>query len=234
MKDINLKATIYIITFVLTGCAAQPAINTQNIDQRSFDGLYPIDHTRVDRAWARADLDLSGYTQIKLEGAGIQYRPTRERARTLLSGVRNNDSDFPVSAKNRDRLRELVRSEFTRELQKLEHYTLTDASGPNVLIVRGALLDVVSNVPFERPVRSEIYLQSVGEATLMLELIDSETHAVLVRAIDRRTAGRDDFMFESNQVTNWVEVKRLARHWARLLRTRLDELTTTLTISDPG
>ena len=56
-------------------------------------------------------------------------------------------------------------------------------------MIRAGLLDVVSFVPPD-PVggRTEIYLSRVGEATLVLEIRESESGATLIRAVDRRAA----------------------------------------------
>ena len=101
---------------------------------------------------------------------------------------------------------------------------MVNESGPDVLLIRGALLDVVSYVPPEPIGRVDIYLRSVGEATLVLEIRDSITDAILVRVVDRKAAedvgGR---LQESNRVTNTAEVRRLAKRWASALRKRLDE-----------
>ena len=56
-------------------------------------------------------------------------------------------------------------------------------------MIRGGLIDVVSHVPPETVGRSDIYLKSVGEATLVIEISDSESNAPLVRIVDRRAAG---------------------------------------------
>jgi len=58
----------------------------------------------------------------------------------------------------------------------------------------------------------------------VLEIRDSITQTVLVRVIDRRAAESSGDFTASNRVTNRAEVRRLAKSWARLLRTRLDEL----------
>ena len=71
--------------------------------------------------------------------------------------------------------------------------------------------------------RDRIYLSRVGEATLVLELRDSITEAILARAVDRRAAESSFSMSESNRVRNRSEVRRMAATWARMLRTRLDE-----------
>jgi hypothetical protein len=71
--------------------------------------------------------------------------------------------------------------------------------------------------------RSEVFLSSIGEATLVLELRDSETGAILARSVDRRAAETmGGSMTRSNSVTNKSEVRRLIRFWATRLRESLD------------
>lgn len=226
------RLSVLLVAASLAGCATQATLDTSEDAKRSFDGLYPFSSTIVDRAWARADLDLSGYTKIKVEGTGIQFRPTSAAANSRLAAQKGSETDFPIDAKKRERLREIVAGAFRKELEKLEHFELTEKVGPDVLIVRGGLMDVVSNVPQNVSSRVDIHLDSAGEATLTLELIDSQSNAVLVRAVDRRSADRQNMAFPSNSVSNWLEVKRLAQFWARLLREGLDELAEGMTLSE--
>jgi len=93
-----------------------------------------------------------------------------------------------------------------------------------VLIVEGGVLDVVSYVPPEPiGVQSAVFLSSVGEATLVLELRDSESRAILARSIDRRAADNPstDIRY-ANNVTRSADVQRLIRRWATRLREGLD------------
>ena len=48
------------------------------------------------------------------------------------------------------------------------------------------------------------------------------SNATLARAMDRRAIDRVTTTARSAPVTNWAEVRRVARQWARLVRTRLD------------
>ncbi len=227
------KANIVIVRLValplaallVFGCATStPAIDTSPEAEVTFDGLHEIKASTADKAWARPDLDLSQYSKIRLQGAGIEYRPGGESGRTWTA--RSRGGPYEVTEKQKERLRGVVAEAFLDELGKSEKYTLVNESGPDVLLIRGALLDVVSYVPPE-PVggRSRVYLSSVGEATLVIEIRDSITDAILVRAVDRRAAEQmgGSMARESNRVTNTAEIKRLARRWASLLRTRLDE-----------
>lgn len=72
------------------------------------------------------------------------------------------------------------------ELQKSDRFRIVDKPGPNTLIVSGGLLDVTSQVPPKQVgSSSRIYLSSIGDATLVLEIRDSETNRILARAVDR-------------------------------------------------
>ena len=83
-------------------------------------------------------------------------------------------------------------------------------------------------MPPERVGRSEIYLASIGEATLMVELIDAANGEVVAVVAERRRfqsgAGRiDEFSMPTNNVTIIAEVRRWATRAARKLRDELDK-----------
>ena len=203
------------------GCAgSNPTIDTTAEAEKTFDGLYPVKGGTADAAWARPGADISQYSKIMLQGVGVEYRPGGESGR--LYHARSSADHFEISEKQKEKLNEILREAFSDELRRSEHFKIVDAPGPDVLLVRGGLLDVVSFVPPEPIGRTEIYLSSVGEATLVLEIRDSQSEAIIARAVDRRAA-EDSFGFsESNRVNNIAEVRRLAKTWARLLRERLD------------
>jgi hypothetical protein len=205
------------------GCtSAPPTIDTAADAAVTFDGLYPVKGARADEAWARPDIDLTQYKFVMLQGAGIEYRPGGESGRTFYS--RSQGGHFEVTENQKAALRQIMVEAFLGELGNSEVFSLVGEPGPEVLLVRGALLDVVSYVPPD-PVggRSDIYLSKVAEATLVLELRDSITEAILARSVDRRAAESAFNFSESNRVTNTSEVRRLASYWAKRLREILDE-----------
>lgn len=207
---------------LVAGCAgSNPTLDTTDEAGMSFDGLYPVKGGTADYAWARNGVDISQYSKIMLQGVGIEYRPGGETGR--LYRPNSGDDHYEISASQKERFEELVRSKFLEELGKSEHFTIVNEPGPDVLLIRGGLLDVVSFVPPDPIGRVDIYLSRVGEATLVLEIRDSVSDAILVRAVDRRAA--EDLakgFTESNRVQNTSEVRRMVQIWARLLRDRLD------------
>ncbi len=207
----------------LAACASGPPEIAQGPDvETTFDGLVEVRNSRADQAWARPGIDLSGYSKVMLVNAGIEYRPAKA---TGTASARRSQTEFPVPEEARQRFRALVDETFAEELARSERFEVVTEPGEDVLLIRGALLDVVSFVPPETVGRSDVYLDAVGEVTLVLEIRDSLSNAVLARAVDRRSAERvGGNLQKSNRVTNTAEVRRLIRYWARLLRTRLDEV----------
>lgn len=226
MKNFVLVSSRLLLTMAATlsvACtSAPPTIQSGPDAEVSFDGLHRVDNSQADMAWAKPGFDISGYTKIMLVGAGIAYAEADNRGRTSLE--RSRGGSFFIDDATRTRFEQLVTDTFRDEMQQIEHFEIVEEAGPDVLMIRGALLDVVSFVPQDAiSGRSSIFLSSVGEATLVLELRDSETGAILARSIDRRAAEQiGGTMRESNRVTNTAEVRRLIRFWGRRLREGLD------------
>jgi len=138
---------------------------------------------------------------------------------------RGTQREFWISDANRDKLIDTVSGVFKEELSKAQHWEAVEEAGPDVLILRGALLDIVSFVPSEMIGRSEIYLSSFGEATLVVEGVDSMSGEVVFRAVHRRSIGpTSSEMIRANTVTTWSEVRRWARRFARILREGLESI----------
>ena len=226
VKNINSVVrllTAVVFSVVLLACqTAPPSIQTGPDAELSFDGLQKVDNSQADVAWARPDIDLSGYTKIMLVNAGIEYRQVKNRGRTSMD--RQKGGPYFMNDKARGQFETLVTEVFTEELHKSERFTIADEPGPDVLTIWGGLLDVISYVPTDPAAnRSVIFLSSVGEATLVLELRDSQTGTILARSVDRRAAETISHTFQrSNSVTSSSEVRRLIRFWGTRLREGLD------------
>jgi hypothetical protein len=187
----------------------------------TFDGLYPVSRgNRMQRVWVKPDLDLEAYTKILPHGEGVSFRDVPDRGRSRSA------NEFPVDQRMQEQLPEMARDIFREELGRSERYEITDEPGPDVLMIRGTLIDVVSFVPPDTVGRRRVLLRSIGEATLVLELRDSESGEVLARAADRRGGDRGGTGVEIRQRADArSEVRRVLRDWARQLRRRLDSFT---------
>jgi len=222
------KLTLVVAALVAAGCATpEPTIQTGPSAEVSFDGLHKIDNSAFAEAWADPDIDFSRYHKIMPGGAFFEFRAVKKTNKTTSARLTSSQDEFWISDESKKKLEEEVSAIFNEELAKSTRFTPTDKPGDDVLIIRGGLHDIVSRVPPQYIGRSEIYLRSVGEATLILEAVDSMSGEVVARAVERRAMQRpgQDLML-ANTVTTWAEVRRTARAWATKLREGLDALPT--------
>ena len=115
---------------------------------------------------------------------------------------------------------------FSEEVSASDVYQVVDEPAADVLQIGVALLDVVSRVPPQAATQPRVYIESVGEATLVLEVRGSMSNTVYLRAVDRRAAQQQSGMIESNRVSNAAEIRRLGRRWGSIVREGLESLLT--------
>ncbi len=221
MKKISLAIAIILIA----GCSsAPPTIQEGPNAEVSFDGLHLIDNSIFRMAWADPDIDFSRYNKIIPGGATLEFRAVRRNAGTQRA--RSSQTEFYIDEAGREELAALTTEVFSEELAKSTRFTLADAPGQDVLVIRGALHDIVSNVPPQTAGRSEVFLSQVGEITLVLEAVDSMSGEVIFRAMERRALDRNNMGMRSSSVNTRSEVRRVLRRWATTLREGLDSIPT--------
>ena len=178
--------------------------------------------------WAGDQTGTPPFDKVLLAPTELEFRPVPPM--NGPAGAATNRTEFPVSDSHREDLATTFNEIFREELGHDKHFTLTDQPGPGVLQVKPSLRDIVSRVPPEEPIgRSRVYIDSVGDATLVIDLVDSETGTTLGRAMDRRTAKPAGTINDFGDVRavppeTTAEVRRLARHWATNLDKRLEQL----------
>lgn len=194
----------------------------------AWDGLVEVEGRGNTRVWVMPGVDMSTYTSIRLESAGMHFRPVKRQSRSARAG------EFPISGTNKKRLRAMAQEIFPEELAKTKRFEVVDTDGPDTMIVKGALLDVISRVPPQQAGRSHTIVSVFGEATLVIEFIDSQSGAVIARAVERRAARTPGGqMRDANSVTAQAEARRLMRSWATRLRVVLDEVDEVLDNLEP-
>jgi len=210
---------------VVAGCSSAPPTIQQGPNAEvSYDGLHAIDNSIFKLAWADPDIDFSRYNKIIPGGAELEYRAVKKTSGTQRA--RSTQTEFYINEAGREKLAALTTEVFSEELAKSTRFTLADAPGQDVLVIRGALTDIVSNVPPDTVGRSEVFLSQVGEITLILEAIDSMSGEVIFRAMERRALDRNNMGMRSSSVNTRSEVQRVLRRWATTLREGLDSIPT--------
>ena len=223
MKNAILVAAVTL----LVACAGEPTIQSGPDAETSFDGLVKIDNSRFANAWADPDVNFESYDKILIGNAEFEFRAVKERSNMSTTG-RSKQREFWISDENKHKLVDTVTAIFLEELQNSRYFTIVEEAGPDVLIIVGGLHDIVSRVPPDTVGRSEVFLTSVGEATLVLEARDSLSGETIYRATDRSSiepgGGGVNNPIRSNSVTTWAELRRWARRWAARLVEGLDSI----------
>ena len=179
--------------------------------------------------WVRPDADISKYDKLYMWTAVFQFREGGATSAGTTMQMMRGDSSGPyaVNDESKEKFKEIVSEAVVKELGRSQQFTVTDKVGPGTLLVRGAVLDIVSDVPPNLS-GGGVHLASVGQATVVFELIDAETGIVQARAAERRNIQPDVRMNQvnaapTNSATVWADVERWARDEAQVLRKALDK-----------
>jgi hypothetical protein len=215
----------------LAGCTSSttPTIQTGQDAETTFDGLTRVDNTIMDSVWARSDIDLGGIRKVIFAPIGVSYRDVEPSDPTtaLRRSTRSRQTElreFQLDEETKSFFEAEIGAAFEAEVSASEIYSIVDEPGPDVIAVGVALLDVVSRVPPQAQTQPRVFIEMVGEATLVLEIRGSMSNTLYLRAVDRRAAQQQSQMIESNRVTNAAEIRRLGRRWGQIVREGLDTL----------
>jgi hypothetical protein len=210
----NSRTTVILLGFfgLLSACAPQPTTPI-DLPETNFDGLEEIKSKYFSAAFVRPGASFSDYKELLLSESELAFR-TPDRAK----------QQFPLTAEQKDRFRQLLDAAFAKEFASSNTLQLTSSSGPNALKLEVRVQDIVAIVP-PRSVSGvgNIALQALAEATLVIELSDSESEEILARIYDRRVIeGTAIAQRQGPPVTQWEEVEKICNRWASTVRARLD------------
>ena len=179
--------------------------------------------------WIHPDADITQYSKLYPWQSVFQFREGgEEKAGTTIEASRGSQGHFAVSDESKAKFEEIVSDTFVKVLDGSKIFEVVDEVGPDTLIVRVAMLDIVSDVPPSRPGSQDAYLSAVGEATFVFELIDSETGVIQARVGERRRIQPKSRMqgvssLPANSSTVWAEVQAWAYQLAQDFRRALEK-----------
>ena len=200
---------------LLLSVFATAAWASDEIPAVTHDGLELVKNGRLDMVYRRPGADFSGYRKLVLDPFEVAFKKEWTR-------------DFQrVTKGERERIRrelaELARDVFVKELQEKGGYQVVDAPGPDVLRVSAAIIELYINAPDTmQPGRNRTYTLATGEATLVAELRDSESGAVLARVADRERTRESATLQWASRSKNRRDAEEVLGKWCRALRDGLD------------
>ena len=179
--------------------------------------------------WVRPDADITKYSKLYLWEPEFHFREGGATSAGTTMQMMRGDSSGPyaVTEDSKKKFKEVVSEAVDKELARGKMFEVTDTVGPGTLLVATAVLDIVSDVPPNLS-GGGIHLASVGQATIVFELIDAETGVIQARVAERRAIQPDVRMNQVNaapvnEASVWNDVKQWAGDEARELRQALEK-----------
>ena len=187
-------------------------------EQETWDGLVPVEAKKVQKAYLLPGADFHGYTKVVIDPPLVEFRKNWQRdfnrSTSSLSGRLSTSDIEAIRTALAEGFQQILSAGFAKA-----GWEVGAAEGPDVLRLTPVLLNVYINAPDTRSAgRSTTYAVEAGEATLALEIRDSETGQLMGRVVDRRVAGRSGSIpMMRNRVTNRADFERLLKTWTGIL-----------------
>lgn len=186
------------------------------------DGLHLAKQDNVVAVYIKPGASLEAYDKILLIDAYVAFakdwQKDYNREQISVTG-RVTDSDM-------QRIKEDVAEEFKKvfaeELTDGGYQVVTEV-GPDVMILRPAIINLRVTAPDVRAGRSYTVVSEAATLTLYAELYDSVTSAKFAEVLDNQIAGDYGIARRADKTSNKMAFDQTVRFWAGLLKKRLDE-----------
>lgn len=183
-------------------CTALATVLLAACTTTTYESFRPVQNPNVDIAYVASNADFSKYRRLMVEEMGIFY-PTQAAP---------GEADI-------QRVRAAFQQAFRAQIQGYEIVTRPSA---DTMKVRASLVDLRNATAGDLPDISRDVNQILqpGKLTFMIEMRDSGSDALLLRAADTEKSPQIDLVDDGS--ANPDEVNAAAQHWARLFRNFLD------------
>ena len=212
-----------------SGAAAAEPAETQGDEGDRYAELVK-EKGEFQETWILPGVNFGQFDKVYFWRGQFEYRDVGPARKTRSSVMSTRHQEFGISEEDRRKFEEIVRESFQKEFDKAKAFTIiddVDAIDTRTLILRGALIDIISRVPPEFVGRSDVYLSSIGAATFVMELMDARSGNVVALVAERREAetlnARSGIAVPANSASIMGDIRRWAGSLARRLRGALDK-----------
>ena len=206
---------------LLAGSA--PLLAQSQATETNWDGLVRVRSDKIELVYLAPEADFRPYTRVMLDPSEMAME------KNWLRDQRRDSSSLGGQATERDVVRALDRGKAQFDKYFAEAYTkagfaIATRPAADVLRVSAGVFDIDVTAPdVAISARSRTYSEEAGAGTLVIEVRDSVTNALLGRAVERRIAG-DNGPWIRNAATNRSDFDQLFRRWAEASANGLTEL----------
>ena len=193
--------------------AAAVAVGAEDVPA-SWDGLVEVKSKRMDAAFLLPGADFRPYTKVIVDPTQVAFRKDwlkdTNQSRPRLTSQVTEQQAADILAAARSNFDDIFGDAFTKA-----GYAVVTAPAPDAIRVSTAIVNLYLNAPDTLSAdRSRTYTANAGEATLVMEVRDSMTGALLARVVDRRETMRNPTPQLATRVSNTSDFRLLFRDWA--------------------
>jgi hypothetical protein len=214
--NVNIKSLIVVL---LAYAGLANVAFGQSSD--SPDGLVKVTPRRMELAWLRPGTDFRPYTKVMVDPTQVAFQPQWFKDYNLSASLGNwlsQEQANKIMAAAQTNFDDMFRDAFRKA-----GYEVVTTTGPDVLRVNSAILDLMVNAPLGDSTGQTTWIITAGQAALIVEVRDSTTNALLGRVADRR-ATQDLGRQIATTATNLYDFRQLFGLWSQICTTALDEL----------
>jgi len=203
-------ATGMTLLALLSACV----VNAPPVAEVTADGLERRPAKQVDTLYVAHGMTLAPYKRVMLDPVEFAFKVDWQ-------------SKHPeVTAGDMTRIRSqgagVFYEIFSAALSRQHGYPLTTQAGPDVLRITTTISELDLDVTPGTGGTHRMHVVSPADLTLLMELRDSQSGALLARAIDKEKGRTFGNLTVEDAVSNSEEARRALQMWADLLRAALD------------
>ena len=194
----------------LAGCV----VNAPPVAERTPDGLVRVPGKQADTVYAAPGVSLASYKRVMLDPVDLAFKLDWQKRHPEVT-----ESDV---TRIRSQGAAVFNEIFSSALTLNNGYPITTQPGPDVLRVTASISELDVGSTLDSVGQKRMYVVDPSALTLSMELRDSTSGALLVRAIDKEKGRATGNLQVVDAVSNSAEARRALEMWAGLLRGALD------------
>jgi hypothetical protein len=205
--------------------ASAPLLAQSPAPEDNWEGLVRVRSEKIEFVYLAPEADFRPYTKVMLDPSEMAM----EKDWSLQPNGRDSAFRREADASQVFRALERARKRLDRSFADVfgdAGFTIVRSPGADVVRVRVGVFDIDVQTPDGAAVtttRTKTLSENAGRATLVVEVRDSVSNALLGRAIERRIAG-DNGPWLRTSASNRADFDRLFRRWAEASAEGLVEL----------
>ena len=212
-----------LVTVVLASVALAAGTTAVGKAPTTWDGLVQVKSKSLDLVYLQPGADFRNYTKVLVEPTEVSFAKNWQRdynrsSVSLSSRISDSDLQDAITTGVKE-----ATEIFTQAWTK-GGYQVVTAPGPDVLRVKTGVVNIRVNAPDTMTAgRSYTFSEEAGRATLFVEARDSQTGALLGRAVDQKIVG-DSGALRRTSVSNRGDFRDQVQQWANTSVRGLGEL----------